>query len=121
MSALPDSFRALVAEKQDDDVSRGIQDLRADDLPEGDTVVRVAWSSVNFKDALAVSPKGRVARISPLVPGIDIAGEVVASGAPGFEPGQRVLAHGYDLGVAHSGGFAELARVPADWVVPLPD
>ena len=77
MSALPDSFRALVAEKQDDDVARGIQDLRADDLPDGDIVVRVDWSSVNYKDALAVSPKGRVAQISPLVPGVDLAGTVV--------------------------------------------
>ena len=77
MSALPDSFRALVAEKQDDDVARGLQDLRADDLPDGDTVVRVDWSSVNYKDALAVSPKGRVAQISPLVPGVDLAGTVV--------------------------------------------
>ena len=77
MSALPESFRALVAEKQDDDVARGLQDLRADDLPDGDVVVRVDWSSVNYKDALAVSPKGQVAQISPLVPGVDLAGTVV--------------------------------------------
>ena len=81
MSALPDSFRALVAEKQDDDVARGLQDLRADDLPDGDIVVRVDWSSVNYKDALAVSPKGRVAQISPLVPGVDLAGTVVPATA----------------------------------------
>ena len=85
MSALPDSFRALVAEKQDDDVARGLQDLRADDLPDGDTVVRVEWSSVNYKDALAVSPKGRVAQISPLVPGVDLAGTVVEGAGEGSE------------------------------------
>src|SRR4051794_38255575 len=117
MSALPDSFRALVAEKQDDDVARGLQDLRADDLPDGDTVVRVDWSSVNYKDALAVSPKGRVAQISPLVPGVDLAGTVVE----GEGEGSEVVVHGHDLGVAHHGGFAEYARVPAEWVVPLPD
>ena len=117
MSALPDSFRALVAEKQDDDVARGIRDLRADDLPDGDTVVRVDWSSVNYKDALAVSPKGRVAQISPLVPGVDLAGTVVE----GEGEGSEVIVHGHDLGVAHHGGFAEYARVPGEWVVPLPD
>src|SRR4051795_4648764 len=117
MSALPDSFRALVAEKQDDDVARGLRDLRADDLPDGDTVVRVDWSSVNYKDALAVSPKGRVAQISPLVPGVDLAGTVVE----GEREGSDVIVHGHDLGVAHHGGFAEYARVPSEWVVPLPD
>jgi putative YhdH/YhfP family quinone oxidoreductase len=117
MTSLPDSFRALVAEKQDDDVARGLQDLRADDLPDGDVVVRVDWSSVNYKDALAVSPKGKVAQISPLVPGVDLAGLVVEGDGEGSE----VIVHGHDLGVAHHGGFAEYARVPADWVVPLPD
>ena len=117
MSTLPDSFRALVAEKQDDDVARGLQELRADDLPDGDVVVRVDWSSVNYKDALAVSPKGRVAQISPLVPGVDLAGTVVEGDGEGSE----VIVHGHDLGVAHHGGFAEYARVPGAWVVPLPD
>src|SRR5829696_2849455 len=117
MSALPESFRALVAEKQDDDVARGLQDLRADDLPDGDITVRVDWSSVNYKDALAVSPKGRVAQISPLVPGVDLAGTVV----DGEGEGSEVIVHGHDLGVAHHGGFAEYARVPGEWVVPLPE
>jgi acrylyl-CoA reductase (NADPH) len=72
---------------------------------------------VNYKDALATVPKGQVARISPLVPGIDLAGTVV----DGERAGEAVLAHGYDLGVAHHGGFAEYARVPGEWVVPLPD
>jgi putative YhdH/YhfP family quinone oxidoreductase len=117
----PDRFRALVAERDGDDVRREVRELGRDDLHEGDVVVRVAWSSVNFKDALAVSATGRVARASPLVPGIDLAGEVVESGPDGPPPGTLVLAHGHDLGVAHHGGFAELARLPAHWVVPLPD
>ncbi|HYT27261.1 MAG TPA: oxidoreductase [Actinomycetota bacterium] len=115
-----ETFKALVAERHDDRVDRRTDSLTLEDLPQGEVTVRVAWSSVNYKDALAVSPKGRVARISPLVPGIDLAGEVTASDAPEFRPGDRVLAHGYDLGVSHFGGFAEYARVPAGWVVPLP-
>jgi acrylyl-CoA reductase (NADPH) len=108
-----DDFKALVAEKGDDDVKRELQTLGADDLPDGDVLIRVGWSSVNYKDALAVSPKGNVAKSYPLVPGIDIVGE--------DSDGAGVIAHGYDLGVGHHGGFAEMARVPADWVVPLPD
>jgi acrylyl-CoA reductase (NADPH) len=121
MTEVPDSFRALLAERDGDDVRRGLRDLRADDLPEGEVTVRVRWSSVNYKDALAVSPKGRVARDYPLVPGIDLAGEVLTADGAGVAPGDEVLVHGYDLGVAHHGGFAEVARVPAGWVVPLPD
>jgi len=75
----------------------------------------------NYKDALAASPTGRVARIDPLVPGIDLAGTVVDPGGSGLLPGRSLLVHGYDVGVAHHGGWAGLARVPAAWVVPLPD
>jgi acrylyl-CoA reductase (NADPH) len=114
-------FRAYRVEHREGDALRRVDEITEDDLSPGDVTIRVAWSSVNYKDALAVSPKGRVARISPLVPGIDMAGEVLSSEAPELSAGQPVLAHGYDLGVAHSGGFAELARVPAGWVVPLPD
>jgi acrylyl-CoA reductase (NADPH) len=83
-------------------------------------LVAVEWSSVNYKDGLAVSPKGRVARISPLVPGIDLAGTIVESDSDLLKPGDRVIAHGYDIGVAHHGGFAAYARIPAEWIVPLP-
>jgi putative YhdH/YhfP family quinone oxidoreductase len=110
-------FKALVAERDGDEVRRELRELTEDDLPDGDVTIRVGWSSVNYKDALAVSPTGQVARISPLVPGIDLAGEVV----DGEGAGTQVLAHGYDIGVSHHGGYAELARMPAGWVVPLPD
>jgi acrylyl-CoA reductase (NADPH) len=114
-------MRAFVAEKGDDGVTRGLRDLETGDLGEGDVLIRVAWSSVNYKDALATIPKGQVARISPLVPGIDLAGVVEEAPADGgFDVGDEVLAHGYDIGVAHHGGYAEYARVPASWVVPLP-
>jgi acrylyl-CoA reductase (NADPH) len=117
MAELPDEIRAFVAEKGDDGVDRGLRTIAAADLGDGDVVVRVDCSSVNYKDALATIPKGQVARISPLVPGIDLAGTVVEGPGEGTE----VLAHGYDLGVAHHGGYAQYARVPGDWVVPLPD
>ncbi len=117
MADLPGEIRAFVAEKGDDGVDRGLRTIPAGELGEGDVVVRVDCSSVNYKDALATIPKGQVARISPLVPGIDLAGTVVEG--PG--EGTAVLAHGYDLGVAHHGGYAEYARVPRDWVVPLPE
>jgi acrylyl-CoA reductase (NADPH) len=121
MNQVPQRYRALVADRDGDEIRREMRELSAEDLPDGDVTVRVEWSSVNYKDALAVSPKGRVARGYPLVPGIDLAGEVVASEASGVAPGQQVIVHGHDLGVAHHGGFAELARVPGDWVVPMPD
>src|SRR4051795_10820309 len=118
---VPEKFRALVADKDGDDVRRSLTELSAGDLPEGEVTVRVGWSSVNYKDALAVSPEGRVAKGYPLVPGIDLAGEVIASDGGDVSAGDQVVVHGYDLGVGHHGGYAEIARVPADWVVRLPD
>jgi acrylyl-CoA reductase (NADPH) len=109
-----DDFKALVAEKDGDEVTRELRTLSEDDLPDGDVLVRVEFSSVNYKDALAVSPKGQVAKTSPLVPGIDMAGTDA-------DTGDKVLAHGYEIGVGQHGGYAEYARVPKDWVVPLPD
>lgn len=116
-----EQFRAFVAERIGDDrVERAVRQLTVDDLPDGEVTVRVAWTSLNYKDALATIPDGRVARISPLVPGIDLAGEVVQSETPEFAPGDQVVVHGYELGTDRHGGLAELARVPAGWVVPLP-
>jgi hypothetical protein len=121
MTAIPDAFRAFVAEKVGDRVDRGVRLFGAADLPEGDVEVRVVWSSVNYKDALATIANGKVARISPLIPGIDLAGEVVASEDRSIDVGSLVLAHGYELGVSRHGGYGEYARVPAGWVVPLPE
>jgi len=125
MSAIPDTFRAYVAEKVDSPdgqrIDRGVREFAATDLPEGDVEIRVEWSSVNFKDGLATRIDGKVARISPIIPGIDLAGEVVASGDPAIPVGAPVVVHGYDLGVARHGGYAEYERVPGGWVVPLGD
>ncbi|MHB8892881.1 MAG: acrylyl-CoA reductase family protein [Candidatus Limnocylindrales bacterium] len=122
MSDVPASFRAYVVDRPEGGAfSRGLRDLMPADLPPGEVTVRVEWSGVNFKDGLAASEDGRVARGYPLVPGIDLAGTVVASDDDAFPKGARVLAHGYDIGVARHGGYAELARVPSRWTVPLPD
>jgi acrylyl-CoA reductase (NADPH) len=115
-----DSFRAYTAATADGRVERGVTTLSRSDLPADGVLIAVEWSSVNYKDALACSPNGRVARISPLIPGIDLAGQVVESDVAWLSTGDPVIAHGYDLGVSRHGGFAELARVPADWIVPLP-
>jgi acrylyl-CoA reductase (NADPH) len=118
---VPDSFPAFLATQRDGEVDRGPAALAAHDLPDGDVTVRVLWSSINYKDALATIPDGQIARISPLVPGIDLVGEVVASSSAEVAEGSTVVVTGYDLGVAHHGGWAQFARVPAEWVVPLPD
>ena len=118
---VPDEFPAFLATKRDDAVDRGPARLAAADLPEGEVTIRVDWSSINYKDALATIPKGQVAQISPLVPGVDLAGEVVASDdAQAIPVGTQAVVTGYDLGVAHHGGWARYARVPAEWVVALP-
>lgn len=111
---------AYLVTRRGDGVDHGPGTLSPDDLGEGDVTVAVAWSSVNYKDAMVTTPGNRVARRSPLVPGVDLAGTVVESDDPEAPVGGAVLVHGHDLGVAHHGGFAAYARVPASWVVPLP-
>jgi acrylyl-CoA reductase (NADPH) len=123
-TAIPARFQAFVAEQLDDAgngrVERGLRSFAEADLPPGEVEVRVAWSSVNYKDGLATIAGGKVARINPIIPGIDLAGTVAASNVPEFAVGQSVLAHGYDLGVARHGGYAEFERLPAGYVVALP-
>jgi acrylyl-CoA reductase (NADPH) len=101
-------------------ITSRLVDLSLDDLTAGDVVIHVAYSSVNYKDALAATGAGKILKRFPLVGGIDLAGIVKSSADPRFQTGQAVLATGFDLGVANDGGYAEYARVPADWVVPLP-
>ncbi|MGH9103032.1 MAG: oxidoreductase [Acidimicrobiales bacterium] len=114
-------FRAFVVDSQDGVLTKALTTLTVDDLDPAGVLVRVAFSSVNYKDGLAVLPGGRVARISPLVPGIDLVGEVVSSPDPEVAAGCWVVAHGYELGASHHGGFAEYASVPPGWLVPLPE
>jgi acrylyl-CoA reductase (NADPH) len=120
MTGIPATFRAFVAEKVDDRVARGVRTIAAEDLPPGELTVAIAWSSVNYKDGLATRVDGKVARISPLIPGVDLAGTVVASTDADFSVGAEVIAHGYEIGVSRHGGFAEYARIPSGWAVPRP-
>ncbi|MGV0679791.1 acryloyl-CoA reductase [Mycolicibacterium fortuitum] len=114
-----ESFQALVARTDGDGIVAAVETLQSSELPAGEVIVRVLYSSVNFKDALALTPKGGVVRDYPIVPGIDLTGEVVSSESPDFAPGDLVLAHGYQIGTGHHGGYAEYARLPADEVVAL--
>jgi acrylyl-CoA reductase (NADPH) len=114
-------FDAFLVTGSGDELRTGVATLTLDDLPEGDVLVEVGWSAVNYKDGMVTRPGNRVARTDPLVPGVDLVGTVVASDAPDVAVGAEVVVHGYDLGVARHGGFARYARVPSRWVVPLPD
>ena len=114
-----DSFRALVARQDGDNITAAIETLEAADLQPGDVTIRIAYSSVNYKDALALTPRGAVVREYPLVPGIDLTGEVVESTSAEFPVGAKVLAHGYDIGTGRHGGYAEYVRLPAEQVVAL--
>jgi acrylyl-CoA reductase (NADPH) len=114
------TFRAFVVDKHGESFTAGVRALRAEDLPAGEVLIRVAYSDVNYKDGLACIPNGQIVRFYPFVPGIDLAGTVEASSDPRCQPGEGVLATSYGLGVTHYGGFSQYARVPADWVVPLP-
>jgi len=101
-------------------VTNGIQHWSADRLPEGDLLIRTAYSSVNYKDALACKANSRIVKTYPHIPGIDAAGIVAESGNPAFQPGDEVLITGYELGVSRHGGYSEYVRVPSAWAVPLP-
>src|SRR5258707_9574506 len=116
-----DTFHALLARQDGDRITASVETLSPSDLPPGEVTIRVQYSSVNFKDALALTPNGGVVRNYPVVPGIDLTGEVVESQSPDFSVGDKVLAHGYLIGTGHHGGYAEYARLPAGQVVALGD
>lgn len=114
-------FRALVLEQRDGSVAAEIRTLPDSALPAGDVLVDVAYSSLNFKDGLAVTGTGKVVRAYPMVPGIDLAGTVVQSESPDYKPGDKVILTGWGIGERHWGGYAQKARVKADWLIPLPE
>ena len=117
----PMRFPAYCLSKMGEVIRAEVVELSEEDLPAGDVLVNVEWSAVNFKDAMVTRPGNRVARGFPLVPGVELdRHDRARASVPTLPPGQRVLVQGYDLGVAHHGGFAGYARVPADWIVPLP-
>jgi len=115
-----DQFKALVLTESDGAVRSEIENLSNGDLPDGDVLVSIAYSSLNYKDGLAVTGKGRVVRHYPMVPGIDFAGTVEESRSPLWKPGDQVILTGWEVGEKYWGGFAQKARVRAEWLVPLP-
>jgi len=115
-------FNALLVEKDDEGkTSASVQSLTEDQLPEGDVTVDVEYSTVNYKDGLCIGPGGGLVRNYPHVPGIDFAGRVATSDDPRYKPGDAVVLTGWRVGEVHWGGYAEKARVKADWLVPLPE
>ncbi|MFF2047998.1 MDR family oxidoreductase [Stenotrophomonas bentonitica] len=114
------SFNALLATRTGDTIASGVVPLTEQDLMPGDVTVAVEYSTVNYKDALALSGRSPVIRTFPLIPGIDLAGVVETSTHPGFAPGDRVLVNGWGLSQTHHGGYAQKARVPGEWLVKIP-
>ncbi|PLX38846.1 MAG: oxidoreductase [Hyphomicrobiales bacterium] len=118
---MTDTFRALLIDKTDEGQSVAYTQLTDADLMEGDVTVRVTHSTVNYKDGLAITGKAPILRKYPLIPGIDFSGEVIASGDARYQPGDNVICTGWGVGEAHHGGFSERARVPGEWLVPVPE
>ena len=116
------SFNALIVNKDDDgNVSQNVEQVELDRLPEGDVTVAVEYSTVNYKDGLCINATGGLVRNFPHVPGVDFAGTVEASDDPRFKAGDRVVLNGWRVGEVRWGGYAQKARVSADWLVAIPD
>ncbi|ANU27132.1 YhdH/YhfP family quinone oxidoreductase [Planococcus versutus] len=113
-------FKAIRVNEQDDQVTYGLEEITIDGLSEGEVLIKVAYSSINYKDMLAVQKNTGVIRNYPMTPGIDLSGTILESTDSRFTKGQEVVVTGFEMGMSHTGGFSEYARVPADWIVPLP-
>lgn len=122
MPSIPITMRCLLVEKQSDDsFRRSVASRPLSELADGDVLLRVRYSSLNYKDALAATGHPGITKTFPHVPGIDAAGTVAESSHPRFQPGEKVIMTGHELGVERWGGWAEYVRVPGDWLVPLPE
>jgi len=115
------TFPAFVFTNDPENSHRSVEQVSLDQIAPDGVLIEVEWSSVNFKDGLASTTSGKISRLKPMIPGIDIAGIVVDAAGSNFATGQKVIAHGYDIGVARHGGYARFARVPAEWIMVLPD
>lgn len=118
---MSDEFKALLIDKTDDGQTETYTSLTDADLMEGDVTVRVTHSTVNYKDGLALTGTAPILRKYPLIPGIDFSGEVISSGDKRYAPGDNVICTGWGVGEVHHGGYSERARVPGEWLVPVPD
>src|SRR6186997_1201701 len=115
------TFKAIVIDKTDGGQTARLTDFDDKDLMEGDVTFRPEWSTVNYKDGLAVTGKAPVVRRFPMIAGIDFAGTVIASSHPDWKAGDKVVSTGWGLGETHLGAYAEKARVKGDWLVRLPE
>lgn len=118
---MSDTFKALVLTEQGNRTISSIQQLSDSDLPEGDTLLAIKYSSLNYKDGLAITGKGKIVRQWPLVPGIDLVGTVLESAAIEFPPGTEVILTGWGVGEKYWGGYSQRQRVRSEWLVPLPE
>lgn len=116
-----DQFKAIIVKEEHDQVIYGLENINLDSLSDGEVLIKVSYSSINYKDMLAVQKNGGVIRNYPLIPGIDLSGTIVHSTDNRYTEGQKVIVTGFAMGMNHTGGFAEYARVSGDWIVPLPD
>jgi acrylyl-CoA reductase (NADPH) len=116
-----ESYKAIMLTQEQGRLNCAIESLTDDRLPDGDVLLAVEYSSLNFKDGLAVTGKGKVVRRYPMVPGIDLAGSVVESDSADYRPGDRVLLTGWGIGEQHWGGYSQRQRVRSEWLLPLPD
>jgi len=116
-----DQFKALVLSRNNGKVEHQIRQLTVDDLPEGDVLVAVKYSSLNYKDCLAVAGRGKIVRQYPMVPGVDLTGEVLSSESPDFKPGDEILLTGWYVGERYWGGYTQQARLRSEWLISLPE
>ncbi|WP_020616218.1 YhdH/YhfP family quinone oxidoreductase [Paenibacillus daejeonensis] len=116
-----ESFRACIVREQNQQVSYCVESIQLNFLSKGNVIIKTAYSSVNYKDHLAVKAKGGVIRSFPMIPGIDVSGTVVSSDTEAIQVGQEVLVTGFGMGMTHTGGFSEYVQVPEEWIVPLPN
>lgn len=116
-----EQFKALMVDKNENDFSVQVKNITLNELPKGDVLIKVSYSAINYKDGLASIPNGKIVTTYPFIPGIDLAGVVVSSQDPRFREGDEVIATSYEIGVSHYGGYSEYARIPGDWIVPLPE
>ncbi|WP_239256220.1 acrylyl-CoA reductase family protein [Listeria ilorinensis] len=116
-----DTFQALMVTKNGNETSLAFEKLTKNALPDGEVLIKVAYSGINYKDGLATLADGKIVQTYPFIPGIDASGTVVESSDPAFQPNDPVIVTSYELGVSHFGGYSEYIRVPASWVVPLPN
>ena len=118
---MSDQFKALLLTRENGDVEHHVRQLSIDDLPEGDVLVAVKYSSLNYKDCLAVAGRGNIVRQYPMVPGVDLTGVVLSSDSPDFQPGDKGLLTGWGVGERYWGGYTQQARLKSEWLSPLPE